>query len=88
MAPEQAEGREDVGPASDVWGLGVILFECLTGRLPFRGETPAEILYQIVHREAPSPRASRPEIPRDLQRICLKCLEEAARRVATDPPPS
>jgi eukaryotic-like serine/threonine-protein kinase len=77
MAPEQVEGRAGVGPASDVWGLGVILFECLTGNPPFRGETRAEILYQIVHRETPSPRAIRPDVPRDLQLICLKCLKKS-----------
>jgi Protein kinase domain len=76
MSPEQVEGRKDVGPASDVWGLGVILFECLTGRLPFRGETHAEIFYQILHRETPTPRASCSNIPRDLQQICLKCLKK------------
>jgi serine/threonine-protein kinase len=75
MAPEQAEGRTLV-PASDVWGVGVILFESLTGRLPFRGETEAEIIYQIRHHETPSPRAIRPGIPHELQRICLKCLKK------------
>ena len=63
-------------PASDVWGLGVILFECLTARLPFRGETTAEIIYQIRNRETPSLRTIRPGIPRDLERICLKCLNK------------
>ena len=75
MAPEQVEGKTVV-PASDVWGLGVMLFELLTGRRPFRGETNAETIYQIVHQETPSPRAIRPEIPLDLQRICLKCLKK------------
>jgi serine/threonine-protein kinase len=77
MSPEQAERRADVGPASDVWGLGVILFECLTGSLPFRAKTEAEILYQIVQRETPSLRAIRPDIPRGLQLICLKCLKKS-----------
>jgi eukaryotic-like serine/threonine-protein kinase len=77
MSPEQAEGRQDVGPAIDVWGLGVILFECLTGSVPFRGETQAEVLYAIIHHETPSPRARRPGIPRGLQRICLKCLKKS-----------
>jgi serine/threonine-protein kinase len=75
MAPEQVEGRKVV-PASDVWALGVILFECLTGRAPFRGETQAEIIYQIRRQETPSPRAIRPAIPRELERICLKCLKK------------
>jgi serine/threonine-protein kinase len=76
MSPEQADGRQAVGPASDVWGLGVILFECLTGSLPFRGDTEAETRYQILHRETPSLRAIRPDIPRVLQLICLKCLKK------------
>jgi hypothetical protein len=77
MSPEQAERRADVGPATDVWGLGVVLFESLTGTLPFRGETNADILYQIIHCETPSPRAGRPEIPRALQIICSKCLKKS-----------
>jgi len=75
LAPERAEIGKAV-PASDVWGLGVILFESLTGHLPFRGETNAEIIYNILHRETPSPRGACPEIPRGLQRICLKCLKK------------
>jgi serine/threonine-protein kinase len=75
LAPEQVERRKAV-PASDVWGLGVILFECLTKDLPFRGETRAEIIDQILHRESPSLRAICPGIPRELQRICLKCLKK------------
>ena len=88
MAPEQAEGRADVGPASDVWGLGVILFECLTGRLPFRGETTAEILYQILHGETPSLRAIRPGRPARAATDLPEVPEEVAGGSATDPPPS
>jgi serine/threonine-protein kinase len=76
MSPEQAEGRQDIGPASDVWGLGVILFECLTGSVPFTGETEADVLYRIIYDETPSPRKRRQGIPPDLQRICLKCLKK------------
>ena len=76
MAPEQVGADEDIGPATDVWGLGVILFELLTRQGPFRGETEAEIIYQILHRETPSPRAIRPGIERELERICLKCLKK------------
>jgi serine/threonine-protein kinase len=79
MSPEQVDGRAEVGTATDVWGLGIVLFECLTGSPPFRGETRAEIFYQIVSREAPSPRAIRPDVPRVLQLICLKCLKKSPR---------
>ena len=72
---EQVEAGAIV-PASDVWGLGVILFESLTGHRPFRGETKADLIYQILHRETASPRVVRPEIPRNLERICLKCLKK------------
>jgi serine/threonine-protein kinase len=76
IAPELFDGRfGEVGPPSDIYGLGVILFECLTGSVPFRGSW-TEVRYQIVHHETPSPRARRPDIPPDLQRICLKCLKK------------
>jgi serine/threonine-protein kinase len=79
MSPEQAEGQTNVDPLSDVWRLGVILFEYVTRSPPFQGETRAEILYQIINREAPSPRAIQLDIPHDLQRICPKCLKKKAK---------
>jgi serine/threonine-protein kinase len=75
--PEQVEGHVDIGPESDVWGLGVVLFECLTGGLPFRGGSRLELSDRILHQETPSLRAIRPEVPRALQRICLKCLKKS-----------
>jgi serine/threonine protein kinase len=81
MAPEQAAGRNrDLGPATDVYALGATLFEMLTGRAPFRGETPAETIRQVIDDEPVSPRLLRPDLPRDLETICLRCLQKDTTR--------
>ncbi|MBX3412368.1 MAG: protein kinase [Pirellulales bacterium] len=85
MPPEQAAGNlAEIGPRSDVYGLGVLLYEILTDRAPFHGTTQVETLRRVMH-EAPAPlRALRRDVPRDLETICLKCLEkEPARRYAS-----
>jgi serine/threonine protein kinase len=83
MAPEQAAGRAGaVGPHSDVYSLGAILYECLVGQPPFHssGQDAIETVLQIMSREAVPPSRLVPAVPRDLETICLKCLEKEPKR--------
>jgi serine/threonine protein kinase/mono/diheme cytochrome c family protein len=77
MAPEQAQGRTSaIGPVSDVYALGTILYEALTGRPPFKADTVLETLQQVIADEPTPPRRWNAKLPRDLEAICLKCLEK------------
>jgi formylglycine-generating enzyme required for sulfatase activity/tetratricopeptide (TPR) repeat protein len=76
VAPEQARSTKEAGPLADVYAVGAILYECLTGRPPFIAATPLETLHQVLTEEPPTPRSLNPALPRDLETICLKCLSK------------
>jgi len=76
MAPEQATGKKDIGPGADIYALGAILYQLLTGRPPFKAATTVETIQQVIREEPAPPRQLNSRIPADLETICRKCLNK------------
>ena len=77
MSPEQATGESKrVTSASDVYSIGAVLYELLTGRAPFRAASPMQTMRQVIDQEPASPRSLNAELPADLETVCLKCLQK------------